>query len=98
MGDGGDTECKIQVCESVRGRDVYIVQSVGSQDNAEERTEFGSVNDHLVELMLIVSAARRAPPRRRGGGARGGGGGPGDVRQGFRQGPGEEGGRTRGKK
>ena len=27
VGDGGDTECKIQVCESVRGRDVYIVQS-----------------------------------------------------------------------
>ena len=64
VGDGGDTECKIQVCESVRGRDVYIVQSVGSQDNAEERTEFGSVNDHLVELMLIVSAARRASAER----------------------------------
>ncbi|KAH8070136.1 hypothetical protein JL721_5360 [Aureococcus anophagefferens] len=44
-----DGEVNIQLCDSVRGCDVYIVQPTCPP-----------VNDHLVELLLLISAARRA--------------------------------------
>jgi len=48
-----DGETKIQVNEGVRGRDVYIIQPVC-------RHEGGSVNDALMELVLLISTMRRA--------------------------------------
>lgn len=44
-----DGEVNAQLSESVRGCDVYILQSCGPP-----------VNDNLVELLLLVSAAKRA--------------------------------------
>ena len=44
-----DGEVNIQLCDSVRGANVYILQPTCPP-----------VNDHLVELLLLVSAARRA--------------------------------------
>jgi len=44
-----DGEVNIQLCDSVRGCSVFIVQPTCPP-----------VNDHLVELLLLISAARRA--------------------------------------
>jgi ribose-phosphate pyrophosphokinase len=44
-----DGECHVQIQESVRGRDIYIVQSTCSP-----------VNDHLMELLVMIDAFRRA--------------------------------------
>jgi ribose-phosphate pyrophosphokinase len=59
-----DGECQIQIGESLRGCNVYIIQSTAAP-----------VNDNLMELLLLISAAKRAsaksvcacvPPRTRG--------------------------------
>lgn len=52
-----DGEVSIQVQNSVRGKDVYLIQSVCRSDN-------GSVNDALVELLLLISTLRRASARK----------------------------------
>src|SRR5437588_8948995 len=44
-----DGETHVQIQESVRGRDIYIVQSTCSP-----------VNDHLMELLVMIDAFRRA--------------------------------------
>lgn len=44
-----DGEVYIQLCDSIRGCSVYIVQPTCPP-----------VNDHLIELLLLISAARRA--------------------------------------
>lgn len=49
-----DGEIGIQVHENVRGKDVYIIQPTCPPD----------VNDHLVELILMISTMRRASARR----------------------------------
>jgi len=46
-------EIKVQIQENIRGRDVFIIQSVCSP-----------VNDHLMELLIMIDAARRASARR----------------------------------
>jgi ribose-phosphate pyrophosphokinase len=46
-------ETRVEVQESVRGKDVYIIQSGG-----------GKVNDHLVELLITISACKTASARR----------------------------------
>jgi len=48
-----DGEIGIQVNENVRGKDVYLVQP----------TSPPGVNDHLIELILMVSTMRRASAR-----------------------------------
>jgi ribose-phosphate pyrophosphokinase len=48
---GGETRCEIQ--DSVRGKDVYIIQS-GS----------GSVNDNLIELCIMISACKTGSAKR----------------------------------
>src|SRR5437879_4300659 len=48
-----DGECHVQIQESVRGRDIYIVQS----------TCF-PVNEHLMELLVMIDAFRRASAHR----------------------------------
>lgn len=46
-------ETRVEINESVRGKDVYILQSSG-----------GSVNDHLVELLIAISACKTASARK----------------------------------
>ncbi|KAJ5105968.1 hypothetical protein NUU61_003315 [Penicillium alfredii] len=46
-------ETRVEVQESVRGKDVYIIQSGG-----------GKVNDHLLELLITISACKTASARR----------------------------------
>ena len=48
-----DGEVSIQIEESVRGKNVYLIQPVC-------RSDVGSVNDALVELLLLISTLRRA--------------------------------------
>ncbi len=48
-----DGECRITIKESVRGRDVFIVQPTCSP-----------TNDHLVELLIMLDACRRASASR----------------------------------
>ncbi|KAK2825742.1 hypothetical protein FQN49_007406, partial [Arthroderma sp. PD_2] len=38
-------ETRVEINESIRGKDVYIIQSGG-----------GKVNDHLMELFITISA------------------------------------------
>lgn len=48
-----DGECHVQIRESVRGRDIYIVQSTCYP-----------VNEHLMELLVMIDAFRRASASR----------------------------------
>lgn len=45
-------ETRVEIKESVRGKDVYIIQSGG-----------GKVNDHLMELLVSISACKTASAR-----------------------------------
>jgi ribose-phosphate pyrophosphokinase len=44
-----DSEVKVEVLESVRGHDIYLVQPTGP-----------SVDQHLIELLFMADACRRA--------------------------------------
>lgn len=46
-------ETRVEIGESVRGKDVYIVQSGG-----------GKVNDHFIELLIAISACKTASARK----------------------------------
>lgn len=46
-------EIRVQLCENVRGKDVFIVQSTCSPPN-----------DNLMELLILIDAARRASAKR----------------------------------
>lgn len=48
-----DGEIKVEINESVRGADIFIVQPTSSP-----------VNDHLMELLIMIDAAKRASARR----------------------------------
>jgi len=49
----GDGECDIRVDETVRGMDVFIVQSTAPANGR-------SGNDHLMELLIMIDAMRRS--------------------------------------
>ena len=49
VGRFSDGEIQIEIGENVRGRDVYLVQSTSTP-----------VNDHLMELLIMIDASRRA--------------------------------------
>src|SRR5256886_9536453 len=49
VGNFSDGEIRIEIAENVRGRDVFLVQSTSTP-----------VNDHLMELLIMIDAARRA--------------------------------------
>jgi ribose-phosphate pyrophosphokinase len=49
VGKFSDGEIQIEIAENVRGRDVFLVQSTSMP-----------VNDHLMELLIMIDAARRA--------------------------------------
>jgi len=53
VGRFNDGEINIRIDESIRGKDVYIMQSICSSKGA-------SVNDNLVELYLLIRACKRA--------------------------------------
>jgi len=55
--DFPDSEIHIRLRESVRGRDVFIIQSLS-------RFENHSVNDALMELCLMLDAAKRASAKK----------------------------------
>ncbi|KAL9622390.1 MAG: hypothetical protein Q9160_003233 [Pyrenula sp. 1 TL-2023] len=46
-------ETRVEINESVRGKDVYILQSGG-----------GKVNDHLMELLILISACKTASAKK----------------------------------
>lgn len=46
-------ETRVEIKESVRGKDVFVIQSGG-----------GKVNDHLMELLITISACRTASAKR----------------------------------
>ncbi|MGD0089040.1 MAG: ribose-phosphate diphosphokinase [Planctomycetota bacterium] len=48
-----DGETKVRILEDIRGRDVFIIQSTSPP-----------VNDHLIELLVLIDAARRASAQR----------------------------------
>lgn len=56
---GGETQ--VQITENVRGKDVFVVQSVCANANADIAL---SPNDSLMELLILIDAARRASARR----------------------------------
>jgi len=49
----GDTECDIRIDETVRGMDIFVVQSI-----APSATR--SSNDYLMELLIMIDALRRS--------------------------------------
>jgi ribose-phosphate pyrophosphokinase len=53
LGRFADGEVQVQIGESVRGKDVYLVQSLASP-----------VNDNIIEMLLMVSTMRRASAKR----------------------------------
>lgn len=53
VGYFSDGETSLQISESVRGADVFIVQSTSQP-----------VNEHLMELLILIDAIRRASARR----------------------------------
>ena len=52
-----DTEVSFQIDENIRGADVFIIQPTC-------RNECGSVNDHLVELLIMIDAFKRSSAAR----------------------------------
>lgn len=50
-------EIKVEINESIRGHKVYIVQTGAS-------TSSGSINDHLVETLLLIDACKRADAKK----------------------------------
>ena len=63
-----DGEVSVLVKENIRGQDVFIIQSfyTGYQEIASSSGRFfpkRSVNDHLMELLLMVDACKRASAR-----------------------------------
>ncbi|TYZ65366.1 hypothetical protein PybrP1_012690 [[Pythium] brassicae (nom. inval.)] len=53
LGRFADGEVQVQIGESVRGKDVYLVQSLATP-----------VNENVIELLLMVSTMRRASAKR----------------------------------
>ena len=50
-------ECRIEIKENVRGAEVFVLQSICNSPS-------GSVNDSLMELLLMIDALRRASANR----------------------------------
>ena len=59
-----DGECSISVFEPVRGKDVFIVQSTCKSPIRDKKpdscNDFNTVNDNLMELLIMIDAMRRA--------------------------------------
>jgi ribose-phosphate pyrophosphokinase len=58
-----DGECYVQIQENVRGADVFVMQpTCRATDRSTGRT--ASVDEHLMELLLMIDALKRASARR----------------------------------
>ena len=57
-----DGEAYVQIQENVRGADVFIMQPTCR--TVREGTKSSSVDEHLMELLLMIDAAKRASARR----------------------------------
>ena len=53
-----DGESSVQIGDNVRGKDVFVLQSLVGTENG------GTINDAIIELLLTISAARRASAER----------------------------------
>ena len=59
-------ETNVEIGESVRGEDVYIIQSAaGKSFCVKEREKFflffiGEINDNLMELLIMINACKIA--------------------------------------
>jgi ribose-phosphate pyrophosphokinase len=56
-----DGECYVQVQENVRGSDVFVLQPTCRTSNGGKSA---SVDEHLMELLLMIDALKRASARR----------------------------------
>ncbi len=57
-----DGECYVQVQENVRGSDVFVMQPTCRTSNSSGKS--ASVDEHLMELLLMIDALKRASARR----------------------------------
>jgi len=57
-----DGECYVQIQENVRGGDVFVMQPTCRAVQANGRST--SVDEHLMELLLMIDALKRASARR----------------------------------
>ena len=57
-------ECRIEIRENVRGAEVFVIQSLCELPRNKSIPNGGSVNDALMELMLMIDALRRASAQR----------------------------------
>ena len=48
-----NTEIKINICENIRNKDVFIIQTGNSDD-------YNSVNDYIMETLLLIDACKRS--------------------------------------
>jgi ribose-phosphate pyrophosphokinase len=58
-----DSEISFQIDENIRGTDVFIVQPTCARVG-DDGKHAGSVNDHLVELLIMIDAFRRSSAAR----------------------------------
>src|SRR5579862_1685947 len=56
-----DGECYVQIQENVRGSDVFVMQPTCRTYSAKGAT---GVDEHLMELLLMIDALKRASARR----------------------------------
>lgn len=57
-------ETRVEIGESVRGKDVFIVQSACSNPSNEGKGGATSLNDGLMELLITISACKTASAKR----------------------------------
>src|SRR3974390_558592 len=57
-----DGECYVQIQENVRGADVFVMQPTCRA--VHDGNKSTSVDEHLMELLLMIDALKRAPARR----------------------------------
>ena len=48
-----NTEIKINICENIRNKDVFIVQTGTNDDN-------NSINDYIMETLLLIDTCKRS--------------------------------------
>ncbi|KAK0652920.1 phosphoribosyltransferase-like protein [Cercophora newfieldiana] len=58
----GETRCEIE--DSVRGKDVYIVQSFGIATDSDTAPRISGPNDYFVELCIMISACKTGSAQR----------------------------------
>ena len=57
-------ECRVEIRENVRGAEVFVIQSLCEIPKDANTPGGGSVNDAIMELLLMVDALRRASAQR----------------------------------